>query len=295
MVNSSNSGLQKIKIARLSLLNDILVRDSGDSLGRVSNYSEEFGLSLGTIQKALSQLEQENIITLEKHGKMGTLIQHINYKMVLKELGKNFILGVMPITYSQRYKWLLESIEKNLNVKIPIYFAHMRGGRVRLELVEKGIYDFAVVSKLAALKEIEEGKNIKIIYEFGPKTYVTKHVILKKTHNNNTLKIGIDKESDDHTYLTKLNFKNLISDNFVDIRYSEVIENLINGIIDVAIWNYDDVLDKEIFLKKYGIELIDLEINPDNILATEGVIVTKGNNLVIKNIFKKFFIYNKED
>lgn len=283
-----NSKTGKLQKAIEGLSKDILGREIENNLDTIINYSEHLELSLGTIQKALKELTDIKVIDLKKKGKYGTAIESIDYKKLLQVLKVDYLLCVMPITYSQRYKKIMDNIANSLKIPIPLYFSHMRGGYVRLKLIEEGVYHFGVVSKLAAQNAIDSGLDLEIIEEFGPRTYVTKHVILKRK-NGKVLNVGKDSESNDHIFLTDFNFQKNENIKFVDIKYSEVIENLIDGKIDAAIWNYDDVLDKMIHLEKHGIMIEELTENEGNLLATESVIVIRKDNDVIKNIFKKFF------
>ena len=283
-----NNQTGKLQKAIINLSKDILSREIENNLDTIVNYSENLELSLGTIQKALKELTDIKAIDLKKKGKYGTVIENIDYKKLLEILKINYLLCVMPITYSQRYKKIMDNITNNLKIPIPLYFSHMRGGYVRQKLIEEGVYHFGVVSKLAAQNAIDSGFNLEIIEEFGPRTYVTKHVILKRK-DCKVINVGKDSESNDHIFLTNFNFQKNENIKIIDIKYSEVIENLIAKKIDAAIWNYDDVLDKMIHLEKHGIVIEELNENEGNLLATESVIVIKKGNEVIKNIFKKFF------
>lgn len=283
-----NNQTGKLQKAVIGLSKDILSREIENNLDTIVNYSENLELSLGTIQKALKELTDIKAIDLRKKGKYGTVIENIDYKKLLEILKINYLLCVMPITYSQRYKKIMDNITNSLKIPISLYFSHMRGGYVRQKLIEEGVYHFGVVSKLAAQNAIDSGFNLEIIEEFGPRTYVTKHVILKRK-DCKVINVGKDSESNDHIFLTNFNFQKNENIKIVDIKYSEVIENLIAKKIDAAIWNYDDVLDKMIHLEKHGIVIEELNENEGNLLATESVIVIRKGNEVIKNIFKKFF------
>lgn len=283
-----NNQTGKLQKAIISLSKDILSREIENNLDTIVNYSENLELSLGTIQKALKELTNIKAIDLKKKGKYGTVIENIDYKKLLEILKINYLLCVMPITYSQRYKKIMDNITNSLKIPIPLYFSHMRGGYVRQKLIEEGVYHFGVVSKLAAQNAIDSGFNLEIIEEFGPRTYVTKHVILKRK-DCKVINVGKDSESNDHIFLTNFNFQKNENIKIIDIKYSEVIENLIAKKIDAAIWNYDDVLDKMIHLEKHGIVIEELNENEGNLLATESVIVIRKGDEIIKNIFKKFF------
>lgn len=279
---------RKLELAIYEISKDILNTDIGDNIETIAFYSENLNMSLGTVQKAIQYLNDNNIIQTQKKGKLGTVLNFIDYKKILEVLKLKYLLCVMPITYSQRYKKIMNNIDENLKTPIPLYFSHMRGGYIRLKLIEESVYHFGVTSKLAALKAISSGMNLEIIQSFGPKTYVTKHVILKN-RNNIINKIGIDIESNDHIFLTNFNFQKNENLKFIEIKYSEVIEKLLDHTIDAAIWNYDDVLDKQSYLNQNGIIIEDLNDNAENLLATESVIVINKNNNIIKNMFKIFF------
>lgn len=284
-----NNKYKKIEIGILELAKDILNRNIGDNLDTIINYSQKFNLSLGTIQKSLTILNEKKAIKLLKMGKYGSKIESIDYKKLLNILNYDYLLCVMPITYSSRYKKILDNINNNFKIPIPLYFSHMRGGYVRLKLVEKEVFQFGIVSKLAAQEAIDSGLNLEIIEEFGARTYVTKHVVLKRKDEIIRI-VGVDTESNDHKFLTSLNFQKNENIKYKEIKYSNVIEKLIDETIDAAIWNYDDVLDKLTLLKTNGILVEELN-DPIGIslLATESVIVINKNNKIMKILFNKFF------
>lgn len=267
---------------------DILSRNIGDNIDTIMNYSERFNLSLGTIHKVLQILDKNNIVNLYKKGKYGTSIKNIEYLKLFEILGYKYLLCVMPITYSKIYKKIMDNINNSFNLPIPLYFAHMRGGYIRLKLLIENVYHFGIVSKLAAIEAISSGLNLEIIEEFGYRSYVTKHVILKRQDQDISI-IGMDYDSNDHLFLTKFNFKNMKDIKMVDIKYSEVIDRLLDKTIDAAIWNYDDILDKMFTLKSNGIVVEDIAYNDSNLLATEAVIVINKDNDIVRRIFKKFF------
>ena len=271
------------------LLKDILSREEGENIDTIMNYSQNFKLSIGTVQKVLTELVDNRVVSLKKMGKNGTKLEKVNYEKLLERMKYEYVLCVMPITYSSRYQVIMDNINDNFKLPVPLYFSHMRGGHTRMKLIENGVFHFGVVSKLAAKTAIEDGSNLEIIEEFGPRTYVTKHVILKR--KNETIKvIGMDSESDDHVFLTNLNFQKNENIRIKEIKYSDVIAKLIDKTIDAAVWNYDDILDKSVLLEKNNIVIEELsDTTGQSLLATESVIVIKKDNIIIKILFEKFF------
>lgn len=278
---------RKIEQGIFSIAKDLLGSQVGENLDTVTSYSEKLSLSLGTVQKALTLLCDKEIITLKKKGKMGSEIESIDYTKLFHLLSLQYLLCVMPTTYSVRYRKIMEYMEESLKIPVPLYFAHMRGGEIRTKLIAEGVYNLGIVSKLAALSAIKDGMELEIVKELGPQSYVTKHVILKR--QGEVRRVGRDQESSDHFFLTNLNFQKNENIEIVNISYSQVIEKLLEGTIDAAIWNYDDVLDKMVHLKNHDIVVEELEANPFNDLATESVVVIKKGDTVMENIFYQFF------
>ncbi len=254
----------------------------GDRLESIPKYSEKFGLSVGTIQKAFKFLEDEKFVTLEKKGHLGTIVKNIKYEKLFNYAGIDKIVCVMPLPYSKRYEGLATGLKKSFSdKKIDFYFAHMGGAEIRIDFLESGIYDFAIVSKLAAEQAIKLGKKIEIIFEFGKNSYVEKHVLLK-AHKNPIKKIGIAPKSQDQFLLTMDYFKNKNEIEIVEIDYNKIPELLKRGIIDATIWNLDEIEEQNM-----KIEYEELSNKELVSLANEAVLITAENDSFLKNIVKK--------
>ncbi|MGL4254294.1 MAG: helix-turn-helix domain-containing protein, partial [Fusobacteriaceae bacterium] len=65
-------GYKKIEQGIMNIAKDLLGREIGDNLDTMANYSKRFGLSLGTVQKALLVLEEKEVVTIKRKGKMGS-------------------------------------------------------------------------------------------------------------------------------------------------------------------------------------------------------------------------------
>ena len=55
----------------------------------------------------------------------------------------------MPLPYTRLYEGLASGLKAQFD-GIPFYYAHMRGADIRVECLLNGVYDMAVVSRLAA-------------------------------------------------------------------------------------------------------------------------------------------------
>lgn len=254
----------------------------GDKLETIPKYSEKFSLSVGTIQKAIKFLENEDMVTLEKKGHLGTIVTGIKYEKLLNYAGIDNIVCVMPLPYSKRYEGLATGLKKSfLDKNILLYFAHMGGAEIRINFLEKDMYGFAIVSKLAAKEAIKSGKKIEIAFEFGKNSYVGGHVLFKG-NKKHIRKVGIDPNSKDQTLLTIEYFKNQTDIEFIEIDYNKIPDLLKKGIIDATVWNLDEI-------KEQNMKIDYEELNNKTLvnLANEAVLITKAGDSALKNIAKK--------
>lgn len=85
---------------------------------------------------------------------------------------------------------------------IPFYYAHMRGADIRVECLLNGVYDMAVVSRLAAESYLTQ-KGLCLALELGPHTYVGEHqLICRKGESANVKRVGLDNRSADQKIMT---------------------------------------------------------------------------------------------
>ena len=278
--------LKKNGRAIINIAKTFLEINIGDRMDSIPKYAAKFELSVGTIQKAIKFLEDEKMVTLERKGHLGTRVQSIEYEKLLNYAGINTLVCVMPLPYSKRYEGLATGLKKCFFDKnISFYFAHMGGAGVRINFLEKGVYDFAIVSKLAANHAIKSGKQIEIAFEFGENTYVDRHVLFKN-ENTHIKKVGINPDSQDQYLLTKEYFKGNDHIELVEIDYNKIPELLKRQIIDATVWNLDEIKEQNMKIQYEELKNKTL-VN----LANEAVLVIKKNDSALKNIAEK--IINK--
>ena len=191
----------------------------------------------------------------------------------------------MPLPYSRRYEGLASGIiiSAENQDKAPVNLAYMRGAKSRMDMVENGRYDFAIVSKFAAEKYISESKTLQIVLSFGKGSYTGKHVLMlhdsRLSEVKNGMKVGIDESSYDQLELTQIVCKNKKVE-YVPIEYSRTIECVQSGDIDATVMNIDEVLDK-----KFPIHYVEIQgYSFDN---TEAVIVASREHTEIAYLLRE--------
>lgn len=225
---------------------DFMNTEIGERIKTVSEFETMIDVARGTIQNSIKLLTKTEAVVLISKGALGTYMVKKNLHLLLDFAGFSFIIGVMPLPYSRLYEGLstglLETMEQNLN--IPVNMAYMRGASRRIEMILNNRYDFAIISKYAAMRHIEEDDDIQIIKEFPIHSYLNNHVLMtRKGEDINTLdviKVGIDYDSIDQVAITKEIIKNK-NVKLIGISYNQILEKLASKEIDGAVWNGDEI------------------------------------------------------
>ncbi|MBL4934307.1 hypothetical protein JK636_00890 [Clostridium sp. YIM B02515] len=286
-MNSDVKLMQKSGMVTINIAKELLTLKEGDRIGTVRDYSEKFEVARGTVQAAIKLLEKSRAIGLEPRGHLGTFITSIDYEKLCEFADIGTIMGVMPLPYSKLYEGLATGLYKSVeDKKISFGLAYMRGAETRLRALEKGRYDFAIVSKLAALQGVKENINLEVAMKFGKYSYVNEHVIAfgdsSKKLIEDGMKVGIDKSSIDHYILT---LNQCIGKNIqlVEMPYNQIISKLLNREIDAAVWNLDEIIERKINIKYCPLNENNYEKND-----TEAVLVVCSGNELITKILKQF-------
>lgn len=233
----------------VSLVREFLSFQEGQRVPTITQYVERYGAARGTIQSALRFLSESGAMEFQARGHLGTYVIKIDYQKLWKISGLGSILGLMPLPYTKRYEGMATGLyEAFRSAGLPFNLAYMRGAAPRLEMLEKGIYHFAIISKLAALNIQNTGRRFKIIHEFSVESYVTKHgVILRRGLDKirDGMKIALDESSPDQTLLTQKECQG-INVTYVPMSYNQILSQLEAGQVDAAVWTLDELREKNL-------------------------------------------------
>jgi hypothetical protein len=284
--------MQKNGLAAVKLARELITMKEGDRINTIAEYSARYEIARGTVQSALKLIEEYRAVSIEARGHLGSFIKSINYELLWDFTDFGTIMGVMPLPYSKLYEGLATGLYKESeNKKFPFSLAYMRGAENRIKALSQGRYDFAVVSKLAAQHSIRNGASIDIAIQFDKYSYVNEHAIVfsnpfQKTIVNG-MRIGVDKSSIDHYLLTLSQCKDKMVE-IVDLPYNQVVQKIISCEIDAAVWNVDEIIERQINIRYYP-----LDNNQFNGEDTEAVLVINRNNYGMKNLLEQFINCNK--
>ena len=277
--------LSKNGTATMKLSRELLKYAIGERIPTITEFSKKINLARGTIQNAQKNLINSKAIAIESKGHMGSYLVKKNNAILLEFAGISYIVGAMPLPYSRRYEGLASGIiiSAENQDKAPVNLAYMRGAKSRMDMVENGRYDFAIVSKYAAEKYISENETLQIVLSFGKGSYTGKHVLMlhdsRLSEVKNGMKVGIDESSYDQLELTQIVCKNKKVE-YVPIEYSRTIECVQSGNIDATVMNIDEVLDK-----KFPIHYVEIQgYSFDN---TEAVMVASREHTEIAYLLRE--------
>lgn len=276
------------------LSNQFLTYSQGQKLKTISQYVEQYAVARGTIQSALKFLQAAGAIELKARGHLGTFLTNINYQRLWEFAGLGSILGLMPLPYTKRYEGLATGLyDAFKNSDLPFNLAYMRGAQNRLDMLETGVYDFAITSKLAILDNSQNNKKFRMVYEFGENSYVTKHGLIVRQgleQFESGMKIAIDESSPDQQMLTRQEFIGKQVE-YVPVSYNQILQKLENKDVDAAVWNFDELQEKNIpyqLIPLKNQEAIKMDRN-----GTIAVVVMYHKNHNAENIIRQLVDFGK--
>lgn len=284
---------QKTGIATEQIASELFLLEEGDRIPNVSEFQEMYGLARGTVQNALNFLKEENAIATISKGHLGTFLTHIDYRKLQHFANADQLKGTMPLPYSKLYEGLATGIYLLFREQdIKLSMAYIRGSEERIQAVEQSVYDFAVTSRFAAEKVMASSKNIIIVKSFGKNSYLSKHVLLLAADYPDGIidgmRVGVDRDSLDHLVLTEA----MVQDKqvqLVDMPANQLIYALREGQIDAGVWNYDEIVDKQIgdlnysWIKEEGYHQA----------MGEAVLICRSDNKVTHSICEKYLSTEK--
>lgn len=257
----------------------LLGEKCGNRLKTIDELATECRSSVGLTQAALKTLESSGAIRIERRGRNGSYLVEMDNKALLTHVDINNVVCAMPLPYTRLYEGLASGLKARLMAFL--YYAHMRGADIRVECLLNGVYDMAVVSRLAAESYLTQ-KGLCLALELGPHTYVGEHqLICRKGESANVKRVGLDNRSADQKIMTDVFFGDSDVER-VDLSYHESLQRIVKGDVDAVIWNV--VAENE--LTMLGLEATPLTDDPRFLQATEAVVLTRVDDYPMQQLLR---------
>jgi YhfZ C-terminal domain/Helix-turn-helix domain len=233
----SQTGKATVGVARL-----LLHHSQGEKLPRMMDFAHKLKTGNGTIQEAFTYLTKLEAIAVEAHGARGSYLAAIDYPLLWRYAGNEWIIGSMPLPYTLRYEGMATAFYAQMTASgLPFNMTYQRGSLVRGEMVRKNHYHYAVTSLLAAEHLSSQYPEITIIVRLPRGSYVSEHVLVSRVPRDQIRRIGVDTSSLDVMLLTDEEFQGENNCEKVHSTGAQVLDLLQEEQFDAIIWNRDGV------------------------------------------------------
>ena len=254
----------------------------GERIPTVSELEKRCEASRGNIQKALSYLKEQGVVSLESHGQNGTTLTSIDYLSLARSCGRDHLVGVMPLPYTARYEGLATSLFTLLNTRgLRAFITFLRGSEARVQALFDGFANYAVMSRMAFDDYAAHGYPIEVALECSPLTYVGRHVLLLRDGERTDwtgARVGIDESSVDQCGLTRRYFAKADVE-YVPVQYTHIVDMLRAGVLDTGIWNEDDV-----HIRASGLSMRPLDDGNVRDSNTRAVVVIRTDDSLTRSL-----------
>ena len=284
-----------------SIARGMLGTEVGTRLPTISEYCETFNCSRGIVQNALSSLQEDGAIELEKQGKRGSFLTFKDNKKLIEYSGLNYITASMPPPLNIHMAGLATGICQAMGrCKLPFTFAFVQGSKNRIDALKRGVYDFVVTTKYTAKECTELNPEIEMAFPLAGCEYSQPYKLYINSPNltevQDGMTVAIDNSSPDHVELTKMvcEGKNV---KYVEMPFITANFAFYTGQVDCMVFrdgieqNQDNLLNMALKNEKC-ISLSDISTIP--ILQGKAadmqipVVLTNRNNYGIVGVLKNY-------
>ena len=224
--------------ARRGVADVLLATPTGERMPNVDEMRSSIGVGVGTIQKALNDLRDRGRVEFESRPRYGTVVLSKEIGPLWTDSGRPALSVLLPLPNSWEFQGLATGLRSEFDrLEIPSIFLYAHGSKERVEALRTRLAHIAVMSLGAARRQTEDDL---IIHSGLPVNsyYAAKSVLViaraPRAFLPEPLRIGIDRHSPDHAWLTEAEFP---GGKYVDVSYAQMPSALSHEAIDAAVWH----------------------------------------------------------
>ena len=222
---------KKSGIVIMNIARDLFSMEVGERIPTILEYTEKFQVSRGVVQNALSTLEKDGCISMEKRGVKGTFLTEMDSGKLYPYTNFGSITGTMPVPLNLQFSSLTTAICEQMDrAPFPFSFAYVSGSEKRLEMMQEQMYDFMIVSQSAAKEYVRNNDFMKLCMPLTDCEYAPEFLLYffdkNKSQIEDGMRVGLDSKSFDQINITQ----RLCADKSVELVEFPVLsfEDLIN-------------------------------------------------------------------
>jgi DNA-binding transcriptional regulator YhcF (GntR family) len=199
--------VNRVDLVTMSIAREAVLLDLGDRMRTVDDYVDMFDVSRGTVQKALSRLENSGAVSIEKRGVLGSFLKDRDRDILWYEAAWDHVTGAGAISRTRRQEALASSVYTAFEeAKVPLSLAYLQGSLRRVQGLLANQYDFVLASKCAADLILQQYTGqIEIAIALKPYSYLSGYTIVTRVGGGveDAKRVGIDSNSPDHAIVTR--------------------------------------------------------------------------------------------
>lgn len=158
-----NGFYQKNGYAVRMISRDFLTMEVGDRISPIDEYALRLSVSRWVIQVALSYLEDQGCVGLEKRGVLGTYIASMNMDRLWEVADLSPLMGLLPFPTCALQDSLLTGLIEAFRLKdTPVMTAFLPTSGSRFLYLEKDLCHFVLCSGLAAKSQLDRHPDLEI-------------------------------------------------------------------------------------------------------------------------------------
>lgn len=287
----STNPYKKSALIAMYMARDLFLAEPGDRIPTIHEYTQTFEVSRGIVQNALEELTSNGSITTEKRGVLGTFLIRSDREKLYSRTGWGTCSGTMPIPVTPYFISLATAVCEVLSPAAQKFsFFYMSGAAKRIQALREGKCDFAVLSRGAAERSLQEDENLAICAELTGTRYDAPYLLClmdpEKTGIEDGMRIGVDPVCLDQVHLTGLlcRDKKVEIVEFPFVGFRDIVSS---GRIDCTLfrdgsWNKD--------WQKLKIRTIPLQEIPElaHVDTQTPVVVVRRDNYGIDRFLNKY-------
>jgi hypothetical protein len=205
----STNPYKKSALIAMYMARDLFLAEPGDRIPTISEYTQNFGVSRGIVQNALEELTASGSITTEKRGVLGTFLIQADREKLCSRTGWGSCSGAMPIPMTPYFVSLATAVFDVLaEAPQKFNFFYMSGAAKRVQALREGKCDFAVLSKGAAERSVQEYGELAVCTELTGTHYDAPYLLCfmdpEKSRVEDGMRMGVDPVCLDQMHLTGL-------------------------------------------------------------------------------------------
>ena len=223
--------------AAQAIVTDALRQGPGGQLPTNIQYSERYGFSAGTIQRAISTLTERGALELRSRGHLGRFIVAVDTGGAWQVAGLPAIRLLLPPSGPVEVDVLQDILARELaDARIPYAIGHLRGGARRLLAVDEHRCDLALVSEgvRSASRQAGPFRSLGSGTYYAPGRLVVVRATVRLTHSVRVA--AVDPDSEDHVALTRAAFGTEDIE-MKPTRFTEVPAAVLRGDVDAGVWH----------------------------------------------------------